>query len=163
MSKVYPPQFWPLFFSNAQIKTDLSSFIPRLGTYNKKWEVWGISGSLQVVYSMCTHQAHVIKNFDVQNLMTFLTIKFGGTWTNICLEVSENFFRQFFWRKMKVSSRRHLLKQKIPDYNDVSRIYRHLEKILKTRFSLIFESLGKSLKKRCLWESLGKSLRTTRF
>ena len=53
--------------------------------------------------------------------------------------------------------------QKIPDYNDVSRIYRHLEKILKTRFTLIFESLGKSLKKWCFWESLGKSLLAIRF
>ena len=73
------------------------------------------------------------------------------------------FFRHFFWRKIKVSSRRHLLKQKIPDYNDFSRIFRHLEKILITRFLLIFESLGKSLRKCCFWESLGKSLRTVAF
>ena len=96
--------------------------------------------------------------------MTFLTIKFGeGVVNKFSSRGFRKFFRQFFWRKMKVSSRRHLLKQKIPDYNDFSRIYRHLEKILKTRFSFIFESLGKSLMKCCFWESLGKSLRTIGF
>ena len=41
---------------------------------------------------MCTHQAHVIKNFDVQNLMTFLTIKFGG----VVNKFSSRGFRKFF-------------------------------------------------------------------
>ena len=82
----------------------------------------------------------------------------GGVVNKFSSRGFRKFLSPFFWRKIKVSSRRHLLKQKIPDYNDFSRIYRHLEKILKTRFSLIFESLGKSLRKWCFWESLGKSL-----
>ena len=86
-----------------------------------------MSGSLKSIYSMCTHQAHVIKNSDLQNLMTFWTIDFLGGWG--------------------VVSKTHLLKRKIPNFNAFSRIFRHLEKILIRRFSLIFGFLGKSLRK----------------
>ena len=93
MSIDYPPQFWPLFFSDAEVKSAVSFSTRRVRTWNKKWQFWGTSGSLQRVYSICTHQAHVIKNFDVQNLMTFLIIKFGG---GVGYKFLSRGFRKFF-------------------------------------------------------------------
>ena len=100
MSIAYP-QFWPLFISDAEVKSAVSFSTRRVRTWNKKWQFWGTSGSLQTVYSMCTHQAHVIKNFDVQNLVTFLTIKFGGVVNKFLSRGCRKFFSPFFLAKNK--------------------------------------------------------------